>query len=545
MKRNEISKFLFTAALLTAGAALGSICAAAGTEPVLEEVRTIDGYAKIVDGTNLLEMPGDGGHYLADLEGNALTDAAYDYFNQYRYNIEAVRSTDESDIHTHGLFSVEGKELIPCRYGKIDELNNNWAAGYTYTAADEKEYDATNSVWDGNAFKEQYLLIDKADIYFLSDGSASLAATLTRDEFSDLYAVGEYLNLKERQTDSVKMYNADFEVVSSDLQSIYDPGETDAEQGYTTFWENGGTGLKDPEGNIVAEPVYDYISVSGAEDEEPYFLFEKGDSCGLLDANGQVVLDAVYEDIMTNYFADTSRYVCNGYAGVSIDGCLAFTDLEGNLTAQFEAPADEVFFMGTTAIYTDPLQKRHILTADGHDFLMEPPYDTISGISHTDGLLFEYRDTSFNIGIVDWHGNEILPPETTYVGATADGKYLAAGTQDYTSATLYSLNLEPVLAGDVPGTFSENPQDEGKQVEVQTEGSLEDAGLEGILSMLSDNYEENREEAAALISAVRDTLKEDQAGAAPFLDTAVRMLESGTGTVQSAAVILRAAAAYM
>src|SRR5699024_248134 len=152
-----------------------------------------------------------------------------------------------------GVLTAEGKELVPCRYSEIEVLNPHWILAITLDEATADQYDYSSFLSN-----DAFYLINTVDVYFISqDKEASCVASLTRDQYLDSSAYGEYINIPDRATNGITAYDSAFQPVATDLSYIYDePVDGD---GLVTFSSNGQYGLQDAQGNTVMEPSFQYI----------------------------------------------------------------------------------------------------------------------------------------------------------------------------------------------------------------------------------------------------------------------------------------------
>ena len=58
---------------------------------------------------------------------------------------------------------------------------------------------------------------------------------------------------------------------------------------------------------------------------------------------------------------------------------------------------------------------------------------------YSNGFLYIIEDDDYNYGLVDWHGNELIPMEQSRISLTGDGKTLVVA-EDYENAMTYTVN---------------------------------------------------------------------------------------------------------
>ncbi len=265
--------------------------------------------------------------------------------------------------------------------------------------------------------------------------------TLTRDQFMDALAYGDYINIEDRTTGKTTTYDNQFNAVVTDLDSIYDI--TLPYENIQTFRENGQTGLQDADGNVIMSPAFQYIN----DFRRGYAVVSTGDKEGLIDEQGNVIVPAEYEDIKTSYYLPVdpeyseSGYNSLGYFAVVQDGKLGFVDETGAVTCEPKYSPDILELYGASATYTDMEGNFHILAADGVDTVIEG-YDRVSPMSYGSGMYYQVTDSDYNQGIIDWHGEEVIPCQYEGVDLTGDGT-MAVVEVDYDSYEFYQLNYIP------------------------------------------------------------------------------------------------------
>ena len=388
--------------------------------------------AEWIPGSNLLKVGDYQGMYAADAQGNPLTEPVYSFFS-YSSGCITVKSLSD-DVNNYGALDLAGKEILPCEYGDVKIMNEHWIIGFKLVEAGADDYD-----YQSLSRENPYYLIDTADIYHRSDDGVSLAASLGRDHFQDAYAEGDYIKIMDRETGKVALYDGNFEVAAEDIGSVFSEVDTGDEE-YTTYYEDGKQGIMGPDGNVAVKAAYDYVEEIM---EDGYARVSNGDLRGMVDMTGKEVVPLAYDSIMTNYYDsdDVNSCVAAGYVAVSRDGLLSFCDLEGNETMSTAIPADEAEICGASAVYTDEAGTMHILAADGTDTAVPEDHLDVRALYYSNGLLYIFNDENYNCGLMDWHGNEILPAQFKDLSLSGDGKLLLANV-DYESCSVYEVDYE-------------------------------------------------------------------------------------------------------
>ncbi len=227
------------------------------------------------------------------------------------------------------------------------------------------------------------------------------------------------------------------EVTDASFSDLADTdGETEISNGETEFYEDGFYGLKNGEGDVILEPVYEgiYPFYGG------YAKVTDGDLYGLIDSGGSPVLPVLYDDIRPSFYMPDSEeggYEAFGYFAAEKDGELFFVRTDGTVSFSPDYDAGDLDVKGVTAVLEDPEGNRTIISADGVETSLEG-YSYCSCLTSSAGALYKVEDDSFHYGLLDWHGNELLPCEYTGISLSADGRYLLAGT-GYSVSDLFEI----------------------------------------------------------------------------------------------------------
>ena len=373
---------------LTCAMVIAMSCAAAA-DISLTQSGSAPEDADLVSGTGILKVQGNNGYYLADLDGNALTE---DTFANGIYEedgfITAYSYAAADELNSECMLNQSGEEILPAQYGDIKVFSSKWAAGFILVEADASNYDYQALIGDG------YYLVDQIDIYYLSEESASLLASFSRDEYQDAEAHGEYISVEDRTTGKVTLYDASWNVAAEDVGYVWDTGDVNTTW-YTIFSDNGQQGVMDNEGNVVMEPsfryVYDYTG--------KYAQVSTGDKYGLIDMEGNVVVPAEYDEIGRNYHApvtelygENSTYEAAGYFAVEKDGKGGFVAAGGEVTCEPTISSDVLELNGASFDYTDTTGKIHILAADGTDTVLPDEVAEVRYLDYTNGFLYKTID---------------------------------------------------------------------------------------------------------------------------------------------------------
>lgn len=529
-KGAEMKRGVGTLAALTLCLALTGTALA---ECTLTRVGSVEN-ADLLRDSNLLRVRTQAGYTLTTLEGEPLTQDAYGNVEiQHGY---IVAATTEDAVNTWGALDAQGSEVIPFQYGDIEFLSTDWALAYTLVEATADHYDYTT--WLGD---EAYYLIGTVDVYSLSAGAC--VATLPRENFQDAEVVGTCINIEDRSDGTVTTYDADFQALGT-VDYVFDEDYADADR--ITFRENGQYGLMDAEGNVIMEPsfysIYDF--------EGDYAAVSTGDAEGLIDRMGRVIVPAEYEDIKRSYYLPydveegTNGYNAHGYFGVEKDGKLGFVREGGEVTCEPTLSSDVMDFYGASATYTDLSGAVHILAADGTDTAVEG-YESMYCADYSGGMLYKVCDADYNYGVIDWHGQVVLPCEYDGVDFSADGRYLLADVS-YEESEIFEITYSAVQDGAAAQPAEQKDPaaiKDGVSGGAQNAQEPAAAGNDAVITLLDQaaaQLESDAEGNQAAISALLDSaallLGEDNASAASMLESASTLLEAGAA--QNAASIV-------
>ena len=503
-----------------------------------------------IDGSNLMKTGSYSEFCMEDADGNALTGTDYTGFEYKNGYIKGRARTEE--VNNYGVLTQSGDLIIPCEYGDIKIENSSWALGFKLVLADANNYDYES--WFSS--EDKYYLIETVDVYHLTGDSAVLAGSFPRENFMDAEAEGDYIKIQNRADETVTLYDGDFQVVTQDLRSIYD--EVEQAQEYVTFSENGQQGIADRDGNVLAAPAFRYVYDIL---EDGYVIVSTGDREGMIDLTGKVVVPAEYDHLQRNYYGaeDYNGYVAAGYVACERDGKVAFCDLNGNETMEAKYAKDNVDIYGASALLTDMEGNVRILAADGVETVLDQAHSDARVLYYANGLLYRFTDEDYNYGLMDWHGNELLPAQYSSIEISGDGSMLLVST-DYTNCELYTVDYGMNDAAAAPAIDDGN----AGTAEDSTEAAQDAAGgdapdgdaggsnvtplgalFDSIISLVNSDFEANRGAVVTLIDTAASMLAENQGDIRTILDSVSSLVSSGLGDATSIAALLNSAKALL
>ena len=489
-----------------------------------------------VDGTNLLEVYGDDYTYhLEDLSGNMLSESGYGSFYYANGYITATRQGAE-DVNNEGLMAPDGTVIIDPRYGDIKVKSGRWAIGFTLVPASADNYDYEN--FFSSDSNDQYFLIETADIYYLTGTGASLTASLPRENYMDANPFGEYLSVENRADGNVTLYDSGWNVVQEGLTSVY--SNPDVPYGkYEIFSdEQYHQGISDRSGTVIFEPVFDSIS----EVNHGYVLFYDEGFYGLADLYGKIIIPAETDYIRANYYAPEaadpdetgSPYPAGNYIAFERDSKLGYYDLDGNLTMPATYASDSLELNGASAVLTNPDGSKVLLAADGKETPLDEAHSSLDALYCGSGFLYTFDGEDYKTGLMDWHGNELLPAQYDSIRLSGDGEYLLVKT-DYENSEVYQVTYDEPIPNDTEGLISEDGSAPAPVSVQETEITVQDETGENFVTdefedgdfvLDDDTIVSDDEDDSVDFSAVQTLL-------ANALDLADQDMEGNLGAIQA------------
>ena len=522
--------------VLSVAAAALTMSMSALADPSIAEIGSTS--AGFINGTNLLKGESNGLYYIANMDGTAITDAVYTSSLYFEKGLITATQASSDNLNTGGAFSMDGTIVIPMEYGDVDVLSDKWAVGLKLKLADANQYDYES--WSS----DNYFLIETADIFYIQGTSATLIGSLPRANYKDSRAYGNYIIIEDRSGGTVRVYDTSFSVVEEGLNSVYaDP--KNVSDGYTTFSENGQQGLKDENGNVIVQPSYKYIY----NVEEGYVNVSTGDKEGLIDLQGNVIVPAQYDDIVSNYAGPSTddlgsysfSYVAANYVAVEQDGKVGYVDLNGNVTMEPRYSKDILDVNGASALLTDLEGNVHILAADGTDTVLDSDHKDVRVLDYSNGFLYKVTTPDYDYGLIDWHGNELLPNSYNNIDLSGDGNYLLARSDYNSPYTLYQVTYD--FASSAPAAPAAPAADPGTAPAPETTASSDPSGAAGLLdsaiSLNSADFDGNKDAIYSLITTSKSMIGDTNPNCTTLLTSALSLIDSGAANADSIGALLQ------
>lgn len=389
----------------------------------------------VIYGSDYLCVMGDGGHYLASMDGTQISEADFDSEMIYRDGLIVASHADAEGINVRGALDVTGAEVIPFEYGDIYVYGAEWAVGIKYKPSEsEEEYDCHMPGADVNCD------IESVDLINLK--GAGVVATLDRAQYQFADSDGELLYVQDRDSGAVSAYDAQGNVTPTEYRGVSAPKSVNL-----SFYdkETGLYGLKDADGNVVLEPTY--TRIYAFEGEYARVTAENEDIYGMIDRSGALVIPVEYDEIERCYsqpYDGESNYENGGYFCVVKDGKIGFVKAGGEVTCElkYDMDAGGFFNQGISTIGNVD-GKTIVLAADGVETeISTDEYSYADAImSCTQGRFYRVSSPNYDYGVIDWHGNEVLPCEYHSISPFGDGKHVLVSTEsnDGKSYQVYEL----------------------------------------------------------------------------------------------------------
>ena len=382
------------------------------------------------------------GTQLTDYLYNNLTYLSNDYFVGY----------DEAGINNRSLVHISGATLIEAAYGNFAVISRHWVLGYVLAEAPE---DAEGVRYTRG--KVDFLL-EKQDLFYLADPDQAprLVASLSPAQYAAAAAHGDFIAIQD-QEGVITLYDRDFKAYDYPMEKVTTPiyAVKDYEivnqvtgnvvkEGYVSVLEQmyqgelvlivsnynykgeKVAGVVDLNGNeIIPMLEYDISSLSG-----DYAIVVKGKRKGLYSlTRRELIVPCEFNNIMASKVS-MDKYVFNGYAAVENGNQRGYFNTQtGELSCEVKYTTKSVTTIGCTTYWKTENGTFILAAADGVE--TEVQVDSLYGKLRGDGhLLVAVKDGFY--GVIDWHGNVILPFEhKNIITITDDSKALIRSSTGY------------------------------------------------------------------------------------------------------------------
>ena len=380
---------------------------------------------KPIAGTNLIIMESKTDNSLGVFtnEGNEVIPYGLAAVNRLNHGFLSV-SKDKDELNNLAIFQQNGAQLSDYMYGYVNVFDSRWVAGYILEKASGKEKDITIS-------KVNYLIL-QFDLYFVSENGASLLTSLDRDHYKSSKVHGDYITIQDREGNvtaydrefqpveiALKDVNAayyqvnNYQIISNITNEVIADGYTAVEEASlptrmlllaTAANEDGSTfqGILDIAGNVLMPAEYQVVSMG-----DPYVVVANQEGLqGLYSLEEKrLAVPCEFTSIVT-CATSVDPYINKGYVCVELDGKLGFVDARTGQVSCQPAYNSRIAKVYGSSIAFDGENGYVVIAADGtRSELYE--YEEIA-VSNGDGYLLVAKKDGF-YGLIDWHGNEVLP----------------------------------------------------------------------------------------------------------------------------------------
>ena len=401
----------------------------------------------------------------------AMAEVKLETVFQYRTVIQPVPGTgylivESKQDNTRGLYKTDGKEVIPCATKSLDYISNGFFCAY-----DDKDALADKTLWNADgqrlgtgygAFKvfndhwvaafvinpqevsdsEKDISIGgkayqyaRIDLFYVTDKSGESiepVAALDRNGYMEAAIHGKYIAITDRQK-AVSVYDSSFQQITAKLnvtnKSLY------AAEKYQIIDLLNKKNLGDGYTEVAEINLGDRMLIKATR-----IAFDGTKLAALLNPNGSVLLPADYEiiDLIDHYAVvadldkqqglfsldeerfivpcaytaivacntDMDKYVHNGYVCVEKDGKVGFYDMANGVESCEPVYSKRaVTIIGCSLIYHSLEGDLTLVAADGEVSTLNAD-DVL--VTRGDGYLLEVKKGG-SFGLIDWHGNTILP----------------------------------------------------------------------------------------------------------------------------------------
>lgn len=423
--------------------------------------------AKFLGNLNLVSFTDKafGMYGLMDKEGQVVVPQEYyDLSLDNTFGYIAAYKLD--DLNGRGMINQQGEVLIPFEYGDLITLNEDWVIAVKLKESTKDNYDYQSLF---GSYGSGYYLVDSRTFFNMKSGKA--VGSLPRDAFDKATAYPGFLVIKDQQGVNTvydenfvsvgtaeqtyqgftfKKEGAEYEVRRAGdgalvFKTPYDVGSFEQSDGNFRMSKDGLNGRLDKTGQELIAPLY-------AQLQPVYNGFAKAKldreaKFGLVSTDNREVVPFNYDEIEVYYERGINvgfgaHHMVKGFATVRKDGKLGFVNDQGVETVAPTYAEDAVKKNGNTLVYTDVSGKTVIIAADG--VVTELPYAKVEKVSGSmDGRLFMVKDDNGKVGVVDWHGQEVLPfaDYADYgLEASSDGSMLLVQNRETRTMEGYRLD---------------------------------------------------------------------------------------------------------
>ena len=394
-------------------------------EPLMQYIPSITS----VGGTNYLIISTQSG------DKQAVFNTALEQISQYQYAKMAYldyglfQAWDDEEINHRAIVTPEGAQLTDFAYGAFSAYSRNWAIGYVLSPGTKEDYQYKSG--------KKYYHIDRYDVFYFGDEDkvTQPVASLQYEDFSKASAHGDFLAIIDRN-DKITLYDQTFAAQDMEMKKISSP--VYGFKNYAALNLATGEIIRDgvsaakellaPSGAMLAVAYKDYsgrqlagIITTKGEEVLPfevegtisamngdYLVFSSASKMvGLYSMKEhKIVVPCEFNNIMVSKVS-SDPYVFRGYVAVENGDQRGYYDTKtGRISCEIKYNRKEVTTIGCSTFWKAADGEWIIAAADGAETKVK--VDEIYAKTRGDGyLLVAVKDGLY--GVIDWHGNEVLP----------------------------------------------------------------------------------------------------------------------------------------
>jgi len=420
----HLTKYLLVALIL-----LLTVCCASAEV----ELHTVFQYMPVIQnvaGTDrvIIESKKDNSRGLYTTDGTVVIPSEHKIIDSLGNGFFAVYD-DKEAVDGRALWTTDGRMIGKAEYGAFKVFSQNWVAAFVINPTPVADSEKDVKIGSGTY---QY---ERIDLFYVTEEakeSIEPVASLDRNAYADAAIHGEYIAVTDREK-AISVYDSSFQPVAVELAAANKPlYKVDKYQvislldnsilgdGYTEVAEvNLGdrmlikatrvalTGTKlaclmAQDGTVVLPADYVVVEVT----DHYAVVADQNENQGLYSLDEmRMIVPCAYTAIVSSK-TDLDKYVHNGYVCVEKEGKLGFYDAVNDVESfapKYSKHA--VTNIGCCLVFANMEGDLTIVSGDGEINTVEA--DEILATRGNGYFLEAKKDASF--GLVDWHGNIIIP----------------------------------------------------------------------------------------------------------------------------------------
>lgn len=398
-------------------------------------------------------------------DGQAIT--GNDYLRLLQVNgfgyIEAIK---EAGANNWGMINGEGATLIPFEFGAFEVINEHWVVAVKLKEATAEKFDY-RSYFDSSG--TGYYLVEEYALYHMPTGERK--ASFSREQFDKASAYEGFLIIQDKEGVNT-VYDETLQKLGTAKNNydgyIYEKKDEGYEvrragdgqlvlstpyrvDGYDRdsksfrIAKDGKQGWMDMQGNLLVSPEYERLTNFMGDHARARLVSNEKEA--LVDRSGKVIGEFKYDEFLPTFPRGISLpagglLMVDGYAAVLLDGKIGYINDKGEETVAPTYPKDAVKHWGNTLMHTDFSGKTILVAADGK--VSELSYKSVEPLYRANnGRFFIVTTQDDMVGVIDWHGNELLPPgpyQSAGAYTSIDGGMLLIRNRETRMTEVYTIN---------------------------------------------------------------------------------------------------------